>query len=148
MYCFFVENNYLRIWIKEKETPGEVTNQVVTDYAKKVGVELQPGHMDRTHRVGKPGDKPRPIIVKFTSYAVRRQVFQSRKKCDSIFVGEDLTKVRNHLLYLARTERKAGRFTHCWTSDGWIMVPLKDNSVRAITTQAQLDNVINDELPK
>ena len=93
----------------EKETPGEVTNQVVTDYAKKVGVELQPGDIDRTHRVGKPGDKPRPIIViivKFTSYVVRRQVFQSRKKCDSIFVGKDLTKVRNHLLYLARRERK------------------------------------------
>ena len=135
----------------EKETPGEVTNQVVTDYAKKVGVELQPGDIDRTHRVGKPGDKPRPIIViivNFTSYAVRRQVFQSRKKCDSIFVGKDLTEVRNHLLYLARTERKAGRSTHCWTSDGRIIVRLKDNSVRAISTQAQLDNVIKNELPK
>ena len=63
----YSRRNSLRIWIKEKETPGEVTNQVVTDYAKKVGVELQPGDIDRTHRVGKPGDKPRPIIVKFTS---------------------------------------------------------------------------------
>ena len=47
--------NSLRIWIKEEETPGEVTNQVVTDYYKKVGGELQPGDIDKTHRVGKTG---------------------------------------------------------------------------------------------
>ena len=72
-YEQYSRRNSLRIWIKEKETPGEVTNRVVTDYAKKLEVELQPGDIDRTHRVGKLGDKPRPIIVKFTSYAVRRR---------------------------------------------------------------------------
>ena len=39
--------------------------------------------LDRTYRIGKKRDsnsKPRPVIVKFTRYNIREEVFKSKKK--------------------------------------------------------------------
>ena len=59
-------------------------------------------------------------------------------------VSEDLTRRRSHLLYLARVERKAGRFKHCWSHDGRILVRLHDDRVRGVTTTGELDKLVNE----
>lgn len=138
--------NAVRIWSKKMpECPGEDTDQLVMEYAEKVGVQLPPNSIGRTHRVGKPAPgKVRPIIVKFTTYNTRKMLYDARKSCNDVYVSEDLTGVRSSIFYKARLERNYGRFKHCWTTDGRINIRLQDDSRHVITTQAQLDKLIDD----
>lgn len=138
--------NALRIWSQTMtETPGEDTDRIVLDYARQTGVELSPDSIGRSHRVGRHRTgKVRPIIVKFTSYNIRKKVYDARRNCQDVFVSEDLTKLRSSILFKARLERKAGRFKHCWSTDGRINIRLNDDTKHVITTQAQLDRLIDD----
>ena len=107
-------------------------------------VKLSPWDIGRSHRVGKPTqDKSRPIIAKFSTYGARSRMYGARKQCQDVYVSEDLTRRRSHLLYLARVERKAGRFKHCWSHDGRILVRLHDARVRGVTTTGELDKLVN-----
>ena len=143
--------NSIRIWTDEPEKQGEDTDSIVLDYAKKAGVTISSSDISRSHRVGRPPipkqnnqKKPRPIIVKFTSYNTRQKVYESRKKVDGTYVSEDLTKLRSNLLYQARQERKNARFLHCWTNDGRIKIRLPSKVVHTVTTQDDLDQLIAD----
>lgn len=105
-----------------KESNGEDTDQLVVDLAEaKLNVVLSKDNIDRSHRVGKPGDKPRPIIVKFVSYAQRRAVFTRKKllKGSGVSVSEDLTKIRRDLLKRAMDVYSK---ESVWSSDGVILV--------------------------
>ncbi|KAJ4433826.1 hypothetical protein ANN_16138 [Periplaneta americana] len=50
------------------ENNNEDTDQIAIEVAAKVGVNLVVSDIDRSHRVGRQGDRPRPVIVKFVSY--------------------------------------------------------------------------------
>lgn len=138
--------NAVRIWSRSMpERPGENTDDLVQDYARQAGIELPPHSIARSHRVGKPSaGKVRPIIVKFATYNTRKLVYDARKNCTDVFVSEDLTRVRSSILYKARLERKAGRFKHCWTTDGRINIRMPDDTKQVVTTLAQLDRLIDD----
>lgn len=138
--------NAVRIWSKAMpEVPGESTDAVVQEYAHQVGVTLPPNSIGRSHRVGRPAPgKIRPIIVKFTTYNMRRMLYDARKRSADVFVSEDLTAVRSNILYKARLERKVGRFKHCWSTDGRINIRMPDDKKHVITTQAQLDRLIDE----
>ncbi len=86
------------------EMKGENTDQIVCRLASEfLGVEIGERDIDCSHRVGKPNaEKPRTIIVRFTTYNVRKQIFKNRIKLKhikdrQIYVNEDLTKSRFHL---------------------------------------------------
>lgn len=110
------------------ETNGEDTDKLVTKlFKEKLGVDVPVSRLDRSHRVGKklgpkPGEtaRPRPIIVRFTSYQDRRLVFTAKKKLKSTgySIREDLTSTRVQLLQMA-----AERFgkDRAWTLDGRIL---------------------------
>ncbi len=138
--------NAVRIWSKSMpETPGERTDELVKAYAQKAGVDLPPNCIGRSHRVGRPTPgKVRPIIVKFTGYNFRKMIYDARKSVPDYFVSEDLTQTRSRILFKARQERQAGRFKHCWTTDGRINIRLNDDSKHVITSQAELDQLIDD----
>lgn len=138
--------NAVRIWSKNMpETPGENTDEIVKAYTVRAGVDLPPDCISRSHRVGRPvAGKVRPIIVKFTSYNFRKMVYDSRKAVPDVFVSEDLTRVRSSVLFKARQERQCGRFKHCWSTDGRINIRLNNDSKHVITTQAELDRLIDD----
>lgn len=138
--------NAVRIWSKDMpEKPGENTDVLVRDFAQKAGVDLPPNSISRSHRVGRPAPgKVRPIIVKFSGYNLRRMVYDARKNCPGVYVSEDLTAIRSSIHFKARQERAAGRFKHCWTTDGRINIRLPDDSKHVITTQSQLDRLIDD----
>ncbi|KAK3917081.1 RNA-directed DNA polymerase from mobile element jockey [Frankliniella fusca] len=100
--------NSIRIFgVTEKE--GEDVEQVVRDvFSCNLNYDLLSRAVCRMHRTGRPPPKqttrgsggaaeappPRPILVKFTSYGFRREVFALKKylKGTRIVILEDLTK--------------------------------------------------------
>ena len=141
----YSRRNSLRIWSKEPEKKEKHTDDIVMAYADKVGVKLSPWDIGRSHRVGKPTqDKSRPIIAKLSTYGARSRVYGARKQCQDVYVSEDLTRRLSHFLYLARVERKAGRFKQCWSLDGRILVRLHDDRVRGVTTTGEVDKLVNE----
>ena len=60
------------------ESNAENTNEIIIKtFSEELGVEIKEDDLDRSHRLGKSkrkDNKPRPIIVKFARYAVRREI--------------------------------------------------------------------------
>lgn len=118
----YARRNCLRIFgLPEK--PKEDTNKLVLDVAKKIGANIAESQIDRSHRVGKIGSKPRPVIVKFIGYTPRRAMFTNKKslKGSGITIREDLTKQRLDLL------KQAAEFfeeKNVWTQDEVIKVKI------------------------
>ena len=81
-----------------KENWNEDTDEVVVNKIKsQMDLEIFPGDIDRTRRVGVPSkDKNRPIIVKFVRCMERRHVFTNKKrpKGKNMSITESLTKIR------------------------------------------------------
>ena len=77
--------------------------------------------IDRSHRVGRKGERPRAVIVKFVSYRKRREMFQNKKKLKGTgkTIREYLTQRRHKLLGECIT--KYG-LNNVWTVDGNIFV--------------------------
>ena len=65
------------------ETNVECTDDIVIKTcAEELGIDVKQEDFDRRHRLGKVkrnDNKPRPIIVKFARYAVRKRYFQTKK---------------------------------------------------------------------
>ena len=66
------------------ESNDKSTNEIIIKiFSEELGVEIKKDDLDRSHRLGKPkrkDNKPRPIIVKLTRYAVRREIFMKKKR--------------------------------------------------------------------
>lgn len=127
------------------EKAGEDTDKQIVDICKDMDATITMADIDRSHRIGKPNanGKPRAIIVKFTSYRVRRQVFKKRtglRNCGhtGVFVNEDLTRSRSELLFQARKLYKAELIQGCWSTDGTVLIKVFD-TIRRIQTEADLD---------
>ena len=62
------------------------TTEAILKVAGSLGGHLDAGCIDRSHRMGRTSPesagtrKPRPVIVKFTSYEPRRAIFTSKRK--------------------------------------------------------------------
>ena len=67
--------NSLRLSLNTKEEDAENTDEIVMNVAKKLGVDIECSDISRSHRVGRPGSKPRPILVKFVSYRMREKLY-------------------------------------------------------------------------
>ncbi|KAK3931679.1 LINE-1 retrotransposable element ORF1 protein [Frankliniella fusca] len=71
--------NNLRIF-GVQENGNEDTDAIVEEVTSKMNVSLPDSAIDRSHRIRSKGAFPRPIIVKFTSYAYSSEVFFNKKK--------------------------------------------------------------------
>lgn len=141
----YSRRNNLRIF-GIKENNDEKTDEIVLGVAEKLGVKLDIYSIDRSHRIGKKGKYPRPIIVKFISYAIRSELFTRKKKLkgSGITLREDLTKPRFTLLkraIVAYTDRCV------WTSDGVIMVKSGDHKPFKVRCSDDLDSLIERHPP-
>lgn len=123
----YQRRNNLRVFgIEEK--PGEDTDRIVQELCRnQLGVDLPPSTICRSHRVGRqpqPGadgrKRYRAIIVRFTSYQVRRRVYAAKKnlKGSGVTVREDLTARRMEVLRRA-TATHGVRST--WSQDGRVL---------------------------
>ena len=92
-----------------------------------------PESIDRTHRLGKKQQntgRPRPIIVKLSTYNARHKIFRNKKvlKGKGVSITESLTQKRVELLKKAREEHG---FKSVWTQDGKILfVDNVDNKIK------------------
>ena len=105
-----------------KENQNEDTDEVVTNKIKsEMDLDISPGDIDRTHRIGVPSKgKNRSIIVKFVRYMDRRSVFSNKKtlKGKNMSITESLNKIRMSALKEARNKV---RYSSAWTANGKIM---------------------------
>ena len=81
--------------------------------------------------------KVRPIIVKFTSYRRRQQVFSAKKNLKGKYVGisESLTKIRQRIFNLARD---AVGYKNVWSQDGKIFAKRHDDRIITMTKERDL----------
>lgn len=129
------------------ESDDENTDQLVLKVAEILEVSLTPIDIDRSHRVGRKGIKPRrDIIVKFGTYRARERLFKNRAKLkdsemNGVYINEDLTKRRSEILYQARRRAKSGALRGAWSFDGRILVKDHEDKTHRITSTEQLDSV-------
>ena len=102
--------------------------------------------IDRAHRLsGKPSDGScRTILVKFVSYQTRQLIFKAKKKLrviqdHRVYINEDLTQIRQELLYNARKLKRMNKISDCWTYDGRVLVRTKDGRVVSIRDEHSFD---------
>ncbi len=115
--------------IAEAGIRGENTDQVsINTINQHLNINIDNNDIDRSHRIGKPKStddednkttKPRPVMVKFISYARRAQVFRAKRKLkgSGLLITESLTRTRMDLL---RQVHNHPTVTNSWTSDGTI----------------------------
>ena len=123
-----------------KENPGEDTDNVILQIAnEQLEVPLAKTDIDRSHRIASPrhsleervtdgtnkpsNSRPKPIIVKFTSYRVRSSVIRARRKLKGTGMGIDeaLTATNQSLLSAAKKHEKV---RDAWTADGRVIILL------------------------
>ncbi|KAK3920648.1 LINE-1 retrotransposable element ORF1 protein [Frankliniella fusca] len=140
--------NNLRIFgVKERE--GECTDDIVLTVASKMDVTFDRSVIDRSHRIGAKGseNRPRPIIVKFVSYAHRSQMFRAKKnlKGSNITVREDLTRER---LKVLKGAASAYGVKKVWSIDGVIKVKVGERSAPiSVRNKQQLDSLLQKHPP-
>ena len=121
--------------------------QLAIDAAAALDIKIERSDIQRAHRVGKRKKpttdkkmgrviipKPRPVIVKFKDYGKRMSIMKKKKnfqeavkdneKLKDAFVVEDLTPLRNRLLWYAKNHCN-GKFLKCHTKDGRILAQLE-----------------------
>ena len=133
----------LRIYGVMESNRENTDNLVVNIAQEKLGVSLSPDDIDRSHRIGKPRrGKPRAIIVKFSSYKKRMEIFKNKSKLkgSSLTIREDLTSLRMKTLSAAV---EAFELKNVWSSDGNIVIKSADGSKTTVKTPEELTELIN-----
>lgn len=121
----------------------ESTDRIVLNLAKDLDVNLKVEDIDRSHRVGSKSVKD--IIVKFTSYRSRHELYSRRKSlkdcgpdlCD-VYINEALTARRGQLLFDARQLVKKKLLIAAYSTDGKINVLDKNKQRHRIKCHSDL----------
>ncbi len=123
------------------EMTGENTNQILCGLASEfLGVEIGERDLDSSHRVGKPNaEKSRTIIVRLTTYNIKKQIFKNIIKLKNIkdrqiYVNEDSTRSRFDLAYNAHQLVREKQFMKTWTIDGKIYLLKAENDKPQVAT--------------
>ena len=135
------------------ENANEKTDDIVMDLLdNKLKAEIQKKDVSRTHRVGRKRNdrggnvnpKPRPIIVRFSSYRERKKAFDKKKnlKGQGILVTENLTKRRHSLLSKCFDVFEKN---NVWTLDGRVYCKSKDGDITVYTNIDDLNDDLADE---
>ena len=115
--------------------------------------DMDISEIQRSHRVGAKRNNPRvtrqnkpnprPIIVRFSNYKTRYNIFKSKKKLKGkpIAISENLTKRRYELLREATSKLGKGM---AWSNEGKIITK-QDNRYIIINSISDLDRLSNDQ---
>jgi hypothetical protein len=121
------------------ELEDEDVDNLVEGIIEQIVEEFDNGDIRVCHRVGRPtnpGEKPRPILVKFSCSDARSEVFKARKKLKNhenmdlriVFINEDLAPVRSRFLFVSRGLKKAKLINKYWIYDCEVFVKLAPES--------------------
>lgn len=122
------------------ESPSENATEVVTGIinSKLLLNNLHNNHIKSCFRLGNVRDKkPRPLLVKFDSLALRSDVWMAKKvlKGSSISISEFLTPRRREIFKEARS---AFGMKSCWSHDGNIYLKLPQGEKIKLSSLSQL----------
>ena len=102
--------------------------------------------IDTSHRLWpKPasGERPKPVIVRFTCERLRDVVPRARRRVRDlgsvIYINEDLRQRRAKRASKARQLKKEHNFADCWTYNGRVMINTVWNVVRELRTNLDLN---------
>lgn len=131
------------------ESDNEDTDKLVINlFVDKLQAQINTDDLDRTHRLGRKQQgaandtvrRPRPIIVKFLSYAKRNNIFRTKRhlKNSGYTITENLTMKRMKLLTAAKNTPTV---KSAWTIDGRIHCLLNNDKRVTILNFNDLDNL-------
>lgn len=123
------------------ETMKDCTKKVCDIFTDLVGVQVKSENIEVAHRSGKPGPKPRPILVRFFDRKDRDEVLRNRRKLKNkgYVIDEDLTFANYQL------SKKAAAHTatmSVWSSNGKILARLKNGQVVKLDIHCNVDEVL------
>ena len=75
----YSRRNSVRISGIPEKAVDNIEERVMDLFQHKMGVDNSITDVDRMHRVGRRGNKPRAVLVKFASYRARQAVFQAKR---------------------------------------------------------------------
>ena len=115
-------------------------------------IDLTYEDIDITHRLNKGSKSPRPIIVRFSNYYSKEQMYRGRWKLrkksslrglrvdpKNVYINENLTAYRAGLFKKVRDRRR--RDWKFWTTDGKIFV--KPDPIRDVIVKIQSEEDLN-----
>ena len=105
---------------------------IKTSNDKIKGLGMVVKDIDMCHRLGRPGDRARPIIVRYISRMDRNTLLKRRRelKGTHIYVNEDLTKLNRLVLGYAR--RQLAENESVWTREGKLFYKSNTGNIRCI----------------
>ena len=142
-----------------KETDGESVRSLTKEIGRAMGVNLADGDIDTAHRIGRHAEgKHRPIIVKFTTFDKRQELYQARRKLRTasapassplseaelrqIFVSDSLTTANRAVMYAARQLKHDGKIAAAWTDAGRMKIRVEtDGPTRIIRGMDELRTI-------
>ena len=138
----------VRVYGIREEKAGEETTQKCIQkclkvFSEQVGVSVTERDVEVAHRSGKPGGpRPRPILLRFLSRRKRGEVLADRRKLKNsgVSVGEDLTSANYSLLQRAS---KHSATLAAWSSNGKVIVKLKNNKTFQLTIDCDVDGTLS-----
>ncbi|XP_071166946.1 uncharacterized protein [Mytilus edulis] len=139
----------------------ESTDDEVLKFSNDVlNSQLEPGEIDRSHRVGPPRSndskqKPREIIVRFVSYKSRQKLLKCKKTMHEFnksigtnyLMYEDLTRKRSELAYNARWLKNNNFIKETWTFDGKVFIKMPDDRIFLCTRPSDFPTAFQQHLP-
>lgn len=112
---------------EENEESEETLVEKVVELAANMGVTLQTDDISVVHRVRKPRDRERPVIVRFSRRKKRNAILHTKgelkKKDIRVFVNEDLTPLRSAM---RRIVKEQAGVQNVMTRNGKILAWLTD----------------------
>ena len=145
--------------------------KLVKQLGEAAGVEVTTIDIDAAHRLGKPSThRPRNVIVKFTTFVKRQQLYVARKQLRSArappnsvltpavlagcFVSEQLTAKNATTMYAARQMRAKGKLCHAWTDGCKLKIRVSEKAptrlissiedlVKIVGPDSQLESLID-----
>ena len=112
------ENSTLK-YMESLKKKDEDPEDIVLDLAKLMEIDLTYDDIDITHRLNKGHKSPRPIIVRFSNYYSKEQMYRGRWKLrkksglnglgvdpQKVYINENLTAYRAGLFKKVRDRRQ------------------------------------------
>ena len=144
------------------ERDGEETDQLILDVAKAAGVNLKLADLDRSHRIGRPGDRPRNIIVRLLTHSARQRLLEARRNLSAhrvrdhqvltdevlggVYLSECLTQRSQYLLFIARRLKASKMVWAAYSTNGRVKVRLAENEApKTIDDISDLKQLVGDD---
>jgi hypothetical protein len=106
------------------------TEKIFTEFCRdKLHISITASDISICHRLpGKNKNAPRPVIVRFANRKMKALIMSSRKelKGTKVYINEHLTKSTSDMYATARNLLKAKKLEGAWTSNGRLVIRVKN----------------------